>query len=99
MANSPLTADHLRVEGNELYIWFIDAWRICTSMRRDNTEEQFSRDAVRTALKEEPYYVTDTSRRMGVGRGTVRRVMVFDITDENLPDSLRSIAEALQDRK
>lgn len=99
MANSPLTADHLRVEGNELYIWFIDAWRICTGMRRDNTEEQFSRDAVRTALKEEPYYVTDTSRRMGVGRGTVRRVMVFDITDENLPDSLRSIAEALQDRK
>lgn len=92
MVNSPITSDHFKVSNNKLFIWFPDVYRIASVFRRDPSEETFTKEAIRSAIKEESYFVKDSVEKTGV-TNTSRRVIVIDLDDENIPDSLRNIGE------
>lgn len=90
--HSPITCEHVRVDKNKLCIWFVEVFRIMQSLKRDYTEETFTKDAVRSAMKEEPYFQADTTIKMGKDMVS-RRVVVFNLADETMPLALRNIAE------
>lgn len=99
MAQSPISFEQIRLEGEYLYFWFVDIWRICQRERKDYTEEHFSREAIRTALREEPYFVEEDTKRMGQLNKSAHRVMVFKVSEQSVPEPLKSIAESLSDRQ
>lgn len=88
---SKLTVEHFKVENDVLYMWFTDIYRVMNESKRDPTEEIFTKEAVKSALKEEEYFMEEKITRMGVA-GVSRRVMTFDLKREDLPGSLKSIA-------
>lgn len=96
---SPFTANHFKISDGRLYMWFADVWRIFLQSRRDVTDETFSREAVKNAIKEEKYYLDDSVTRMGIGlEASSKRVLVFNINDPTLPTSLVSIIDMLSGR-
>ncbi|HET8687068.1 MAG TPA: hypothetical protein VFM18_10440, partial [Methanosarcina sp.] len=88
---SELTIEHFKVQDNVLYMWFTDVHRFLVKDRRDPTEEIFTKEAIKSALKEEEYFKEETTVRMGLGN-TPRRVMAFDLKRKEIPESLKSIA-------
>lgn len=95
MVNSPITADHLKISKDKLFIWFVDVHRIAASFKRDPTEETFSKEALRSALKEESYFIRESPEKMGVNC-TSRRVIVIDLNSPNLPESLKNLGDRAQ---
>lgn len=95
MALSPITSDHLRLSKDKLFIWFVDVHRIANGFRRDPTEETFSKEALRSALKEESYFIRESPEKMGVSN-TSRRVIVIDLNSPDLPESLKNLGARAQ---
>lgn len=73
-----ITGDHIRVEGNRLYIWFADVFRI---VQRENprTDNPFSKRAILEELREEGFFVKEDIKPMGMSE-TQRRVIILDLT-------------------
>lgn len=92
MHNSPITADHFRVSNGKLFIWFPDVHRIASAFKRDQTEESFTKEAIKSAIKEESYFVKESVEKTGE-TNTNRRVVVIDLADPNVPESLRNIGQ------
>jgi hypothetical protein len=60
------------------------------------SEELFSREAIKNAIKEEKYFLEESVTRMGLGvHSTSKRVLVFDINEPSFPTSLHSIVDVL----
>lgn len=96
---SQLTANHFKVADGKLYMWFPDIWRIYIQSRKDVTDEVFSREAIKNAIKEEKYFVEEGVQRMGIGiEASSKRVLVVDINDPTLPTSLTSIIDLITGR-
>ena len=88
--NSSITDKHIVREGNKAHIWFPEVFRAV----KDETRGKFafSKNAVLSAIREEPYYVSN-DKKISVGLDGVRRlVMTLDL--EKAPDSIRNIALA-----
>lgn len=89
---SALTCEHFMVKENKLYIWFHEVYRLCMQEKRDYNEETFTKAAIKSAMKEEAYFVSETTVKMGKD-GVSRRVVVLNLEDEKTPMSLKNIAE------
>lgn len=89
-----LTGDHLKREGDTLYIWFREVFRIVKDNQKltVNSEERFSENAVRESLKDEEWYLGEDREPMGVSE-TRRRVCIIDL--KRAPETIQNIANAL----
>ena len=89
-ANPKITEEHIYVDGDLMYLWWGDIVRqVTNSGRNQSLKEEFSIRALKSALKEEPYFVSDNTKiRMGV-RETERRVVIIDLTKAT--DTLKAI--------
>lgn len=85
-----INGNHLEERGGQLFVWIPEVCRIVES-NRGYSRENFSTTAIKQALKEERYYVGETSRRIGA-TSAVRRCMVFDVA--TAPDDVQAIALA-----
>jgi 5S rRNA maturation endonuclease (ribonuclease M5) len=74
--NSRLSGEHIKKEGNKLLIWFDEVFQIVTEERRLSRE--FTDRAIRNAIKEEPYFIGQDRKPMGIKEAR-RRVMVLDL--------------------
>jgi 5S rRNA maturation endonuclease (ribonuclease M5) len=84
-----ITNSHIMTEGNLLHIWYAHVFRVVQESSRNSTGT-FSRNAIFNAIKEEPYYVSDTRKvQMGLD-GTRRLVLTLDLS--KAPDSINNIA-------
>lgn len=92
MTNPVLSGDHFRREGDLLHVWFPEVYRLIERSFSISSGEKFSRHATREAIKEEPYFVGED--RKGLGMGEVqRRVLTLDLTKAPIP--LQNIASYL----
>lgn len=78
-------------EGKYLQLWFPHVYRIVNETYHGRFA--FSKNAVLAALREEPYFVSDT-RKVSMGLGDVRRTVVTLDLDK-APDVIRNIAEGV----
>ena len=88
--NSKITDAHITRVDNIAHIWYSEVFRVV----KDETRGKFpfSKNAVLSAIKEEPYYISNDKKvSMGID-GTRRTVMSIDLT--KAPESLRNIALA-----
>lgn len=88
------TGDHIKREGNKLYIWFREVFRIVQSNQKINTpsDERFTENAVRAAIRDEQWWLGEDREPMGVTE-TRRRVLIIDLT--KAPEVIQNIANAL----
>lgn len=87
---SKITDKHVMREGELVHIWYPATFRVIADEARGKFP--FSKNAVLSALREEPYFVTD-DRKVSMGLdGTRRTVVTLDLT--KAPDCLRNIALA-----
>lgn len=91
---SGFLSDHLKREGNTLYIWFRDVFRIVRDNQKAGVlaEERFSENAVKAALKDEKWCIREDREPMGPTK-TRRRVVVIDLT--TAPETIQNIASGL----
>lgn len=83
-----ITGDHIRVDGNFLYIWFADLFRII--QREDSAaRDKFSKRAILEAIREEPWYLGSSTVTMGTTE-VGRRVIKLNLTE--CPEVLLNIA-------
>ena len=98
--NSVFSCEHFSVsavkkggqERHRIAMWVTEIHRLVMMERRDKSEETFTREAISSAMKEEDYYVSHTTIKMGRD-GVSRRVVIMDIDHENCPQALKNIAE------
>ena len=86
--NAPISGDHIKVEGDALFVWFTEVFRIVSSATRHDTAEPFSKRALLEAIREEPYFMEECRTRMGMG-DHLRRVIKLDLT--KTPEVLQNI--------
>ena len=86
-----ITGDHVKCEEGKLYIWFAESFRL-VNRNRGGVEETFSKGAVLSAIREEPYFLGESREPIGID-GVRRRAIVLDI--EKAPDVIRSIGESI----
>jgi hypothetical protein len=87
---SPITDKHIMRSDNHLYIWYKPVFQIVQNEMRGKFP--FSKNAVLSAIREEPYYVCENQKiSMGLD-GARRTVMTLDLT--KAPDSIRNIGLA-----
>jgi hypothetical protein len=87
---SKVTDKHVTREGDLVHVWFPPVFKIVQDETRGRFS--FSKNAVLSALREEPYYVSDNRKvQMGL-EGTRRTVVTLDLT--KAPDSVKNIALA-----
>lgn len=86
--NSAITNRHIMANGNELYLWFPALYKIVRDEERGRFP--FSKMAVLSALREEPYFISD-DRKITMGMDGVRRtVITLDLTIA--PEIVKNIA-------
>ena len=91
--NSPINTNHIMLDdsGKQVHIWYPYVYKSVADDQRGRF--QFSKNAVLTAIKEEPYFIRDDLRRqMGI-EGSRPRVMTLDLT--KCPDVIKNIAKAM----
>jgi len=83
--------DFVRVEGNHLYVWASELYdTYLSTIKTNNGVTKFSKAAVRSALRETPFYVEYKRKNMGESN-TSRWIEIFDI--ESAPDYVKQIAQ------
>lgn len=86
---SPINNCHILTEGNLMHIWYPPVFRAVQDTLRGHFP--FSKNAVKSAIREEPYFVSE-NRKVSMGlEGTRRTVITLDLN--HCPDSVRNIAE------
>lgn len=88
--NSPITTEHVMVEGNLVHLWYPPIYKIVNDSTRNRLG--FSKNAVLSALKEEPYFVSDDKKKSLTINGTRRTVITLDLN--KCPDVIKNIAMA-----
>jgi hypothetical protein len=73
-------------------VWYADIQRIVEKDAPYSAREKFSSRAVREMIREQPYFVKEDRRVMGMGEKQ-RRVMILDLT--SVPEVLQRIADYL----
>lgn len=87
---SKITDKHIMRENDLVHIWYPAVFKVVQDDSRGKFP--FSKNAVLSALREEPYFVSDDKKvSMGLD-GTRRVVITLDLT--KAPDSVRNIALA-----
>lgn len=87
---SKITDKHVMREGNVVHVWYPAIFKIIQDESRGKFA--FSKNAVLSALREEPYFLSDDKKvSMGLD-GTRRTVVSLDLT--KAPDCVRNIALA-----
>lgn len=91
--NSPINTNHIMMDddGKKLHIWYAYVYKAVADDQRGRF--QFSRNAVLSAIREEPYYVREDLRRQMGMSNTRPRVLTLDL--EQSPDVLKNIAKAM----
>lgn len=85
-----LTTSHIIREGDLLHIWFPHVYRVVQDSY--NGRFAFTKNAVLSQVKEEPYFVSDT-RKISMGLNGVRRVVItLDLT--KAPDNIKNIGQS-----
>ena len=92
MERPPVNAEMLSRNGDKLYVWFTTLFRVFEENTRSNNRQKFSKGAISTALREEPYYIKETRHPFGMS-GVVRRCIQLNL--ENAPDTVKNIASYL----
>lgn len=88
---SRITAEHIQREGDNLYVWFSAIFKIVQDETRGRL--QFSRNAILSAIREEPYFVRDNHRvQLGLKADVRRAVVVLSVSKAT--DILANIAGA-----
>lgn len=85
-----INSDHLKREGDKLYIWFAEIFRIV--QREGRNSDAFSKRAILESVREEGYFIEEVRYPMGVN-DTVRRVIAIDLG--SAPEVLQNIAGCL----
>lgn len=85
---SALTPEHVKVEGNMLYLWFSEIFQV---VKNKDHKTEFSRQALLRHIREEPYFVEEAREKMGL-QETRRRVIVVNVDHPNCPEALQNIA-------
>ena len=91
--NSPINTNHVMVDDDDktLYVYYPYVYKAVADDQRGRF--QFSKNAVLSAIREEPYFVRDDQRRqMGIDR-TRPRVLTLDL--DKAPDVLKNIARTM----
>lgn len=87
---SKVTTAHVMRDGDHLHIWYPPVFKVVQDEAKGKFP--FSKNAVLSALREEPYFVSDDKKvSMGI-EGTRRTVITLDLT--KAPDSIKNIAGA-----
>ena len=61
-----VTGDHIRREGDELYVWFTELFRLFEKEISWTDRERFSKRAIVESLKETEYFKRDDRKSMGM---------------------------------
>jgi hypothetical protein len=85
-----LTTAHIIREGNLLHVWFPHVYRVVQEAY--NGRFAFTKNAVLSQLREEPYFVSDV-RKISMGLDGVRRV-VITLDLNKAPDVIKNIGGA-----
>jgi hypothetical protein len=88
--NNKLNGEHIKRDGRKLYIWFAPVFELINNENRNSLEERFSKNALKAEIREEPYYVGEDKRKMGLSN-TKRRVLILDL--DKAPETLQNIGE------
>lgn len=92
-AERPLiTFEHLKRDGDKLYVWFSEIFRQFEK-EQGYGKERFSKRAVLELLREEAYFIHEGRHTFGTSVGVQRRDIVIDLT--KAPDVVKNIANAL----
>lgn len=87
--NPKINGRHIARDGDNLHIWYQPVFRIVQDETRGRFP--FSKNAVLSAIKEEPYYISN-NRKLSFGLdGTRRTVLTLGLKDA--PESIRNIAQ------
>ena len=94
--DSPITDNHVMVEDvdgkRQLHLHYAYIYKAVLDANRGNLP--FSKNAVLGAIREEPYFLCDKSRKaMGMKGDNRPRVLTLDL--DKCPDVLRNVAKAL----
>ena len=84
-----ITISHIVREDNMLHIWFPHVYRVVSETAHGRLP--FTKNAIISALKEEPYYVSDNRKISMGGDGTRRVVITLDLN--KAPDSVKNIGQ------
>ena len=88
--NSSISDKHVMRKDDLLHIWFSPVFKIVQNETRGKFP--FSRNAVLSAIREEPYFISD-NRKVSMGLDGARRVVItIDLT--KAPDTIRNIGLA-----
>lgn len=81
-ASDKLSGVHINADGNYIYIWITEVFRIVEKELVQGAREDFSKKALTELLKEEPWCISVGEKgayiRATMGDGQQRRVMKFD---------------------
>ena len=90
--NPKISRTHFRRDGELVYVWFSEIFRI---VKREDARnpDPFSSRAIKASIIEEPYFVVESRKRVGLGND-IRRVLVFNF--DKMPDSLKTIVTSLE---
>ncbi|HET8686530.1 MAG TPA: CHC2 zinc finger domain-containing protein [Methanosarcina sp.] len=91
--NSPINTNHIMLDNDNkhLYVWYNYVYKAVADDQRGRFT--FSKNAVLSAIREEPYFVSDDKRRQLGMDNTRPRVLTIDITQA--PDVVKNIAKAM----
>lgn len=91
--NSPINTNHIMMddEGKQVHIWYPYVYKAVSDDQRGRFT--FSKNAVLSAIREEPYFVRDDLRKQLGLDGTRPRVLTLDLT--KAPDVIKNIAKAM----
>lgn len=92
MDRSLVSGHHIRRDGDTLYMWFTEIFRIFERETPYSSREKFSKRAVLEGMKEEKYFLKEDRVRIGM-QETMRRVIAIDLT--KAPEPLQNIASYL----
>lgn len=85
-----LDTQHVATDGHKLYVWWPG---VMDAIFKDIVHLGHAKSTIRTAVTEEPYYIGETTHRMGPANH-VRKVMSFNLA--TAPEVLKQIASVSQ---
>lgn len=87
-----VTSDHLKRDGDNLYIWYAEVFRLFQKDSTYSNKQKFSKTAILSAIKEEDYFIGMDRKAIGMA-GNSHRCIILDISKS--PEPIRTIATFL----
>ncbi len=89
--HNPFSSEHIRNDNGKLYIWLKEVFRLVQKEYRGITRENFTENAVRAALSEEPYCIGEGVKKVMGHAQKIHRVFVIDLKHPGITESLNNI--------